>query len=168
MHRVFTYGTLKTGQPNHYFMTEKVRYRNFFFFVNIAMEIPQTVCGNSNNAHSVADPGFPRSGGASPGGRQHTILPNFPKNCMQLKKLDRGEGVRPSRPPQIHQWVILCVRSKLILRIPQWRGDILNGSKILLYYTTSRQTEICSSMPLGPRNYYTSQNAPLASGVLKA
>ena len=35
--------------------------------------------------HSVADPGFPRGGGAnSPGGggRQHTILPNFPKNCM--------------------------------------------------------------------------------------
>ena len=25
MHRVFTYGTLKTGQPNHYFMTEQVQ-----------------------------------------------------------------------------------------------------------------------------------------------
>ena len=53
MHRVFTYGKLKTGQPNHYFMTEKVRDRNFFLFVNIAMEIPQKVCGYDNNAHPL-------------------------------------------------------------------------------------------------------------------
>ena len=34
-----------------------------------------------------ADPGFPVGGGANPlGGRQHTILPNFPKNCMKLRK----------------------------------------------------------------------------------
>ena len=46
----------------------------------------------------VADPGFPRGGGAnSPGGRQHTILPNFPKNCMKLKEF--GPRGRPSRPP---------------------------------------------------------------------
>ena len=46
--------------------------------------------------HSVADPGFPRGGGAnSPGGgRQHTILPNFPKNCMKLKEF-RPPGGRP-------------------------------------------------------------------------
>ena len=38
-------------------------------------------------ADSVADPGFSRGGGAnSPGGHQHTILPNFPKNCMKLKE----------------------------------------------------------------------------------
>ena len=42
---------------------------------------------------SVADPGFPRGGGAnSPGGRQHTILPNFPKNCMKLKEFGPGGG----------------------------------------------------------------------------
>ena len=37
---------------------------------------------------SVADPGFPKGGGTnSPGeGRQHTMLPNFPKNCMKLKE----------------------------------------------------------------------------------
>ena len=38
---------------------------------------------------SVADPGFPGGGGAnSPGGggRQHTILRKFPKNCMKLKE----------------------------------------------------------------------------------
>ena len=44
--------------------------------------------------NSVADPGFPRGGGAnSPGGgRQHTILPNFPINCMKLKEFGPGGG----------------------------------------------------------------------------
>ena len=44
---------------------------------------------------AVADPGFPRGGGAnSPGGRQHMILPNFPKNCMKLKEFGPG-GAHP-------------------------------------------------------------------------
>ena len=48
----------------------------------------------------MADPGFPRGGGAnSPGGRQHTNLPNFPKNCMKLKIWMPGGGGRPSWPP---------------------------------------------------------------------
>ena len=49
---------------------------------------------------SVADPRFPRGGGAnSPGGgRQHTIFPNFPKNCMRLKEFGPG-GMHPSHPP---------------------------------------------------------------------
>ena len=39
------------------------------------------------NVNAVADPGFPRGGGAnSPGGHQHTILPKFSKNCMNLKE----------------------------------------------------------------------------------
>ena len=34
-----------------------------------------------------ADPGFPVGGGAYPQGRQHTILPNFPKlTCVKLRK----------------------------------------------------------------------------------
>ena len=43
---------------------------------------------------------FRRGGGAnSPGGRQHTILPNFPKNCMKLKEFGPpGERV-PRAPP---------------------------------------------------------------------
>ena len=37
--------------------------------------------------NSVADPGFPRGGGANPtGGANIRILPKFPKNCMKLKK----------------------------------------------------------------------------------
>ena len=42
---------------------------------------------------SVADPGFPRGGGAnSPGVHQHRYLPNFPKNCMKLKEFGPPEG----------------------------------------------------------------------------
>ena len=45
----------------------------------------------------MADPGFPPGGGAnSPGGRQHTILPNFPKKCMKLKEFGPG-GASPLR-----------------------------------------------------------------------
>ena len=56
------------------------------------------------NAHSfiifyptaVADPGFPQGGGAnSPGGHQHTILPNFSKNCMKLKEFGPQGGAHP-------------------------------------------------------------------------
>ena len=32
-------------------------------------------------------------GAPTPGGRQHTILPKFPKNCMKLKEF--GPGGRP-------------------------------------------------------------------------
>ena len=33
------------------------------------------------------DTGFPVGGGTNPpGGRQHMILPKFPKNCMKLRK----------------------------------------------------------------------------------
>ena len=43
----------------------------------------------------VADPGFPQRWGRQlPGGRQHTILPTFPKNCMKLKEFGLG-GRRP-------------------------------------------------------------------------
>ena len=50
----------------------------------------------------MADPGFPRGGGANTpaGGGQHTILPNFPKNCMKLKEnLDPPGGGTSLAPP---------------------------------------------------------------------
>ena len=45
----------------------------------------------------MADLGFPGEGApTSQGGRQHTILPNFPKNCMKLKEFGPpGGGARP-------------------------------------------------------------------------
>ena len=46
----------------------------------------------------VEDPGFPRGGGAnSPGGRQHTILPNLSKTCMKMKEF--GPQGRVPRDP---------------------------------------------------------------------
>ena len=48
----------------------------------------------------VADPGFSRGGGAnSPGGRQHTILPKFPKSCMKFKEFG---------PPGAASKILLC------------------------------------------------------------
>ena len=54
-------------------------------------------------AKARADPGFPVGGGADPlgGTCQHTILSNFPKNCMKSRKFwaVRG-GARRVRPPK--------------------------------------------------------------------
>ena len=44
---------------------------------------------------------FPEEGAPTPqGGRQHTNLPKFPKNCMKLKEFGPpgGRGTRPSGP----------------------------------------------------------------------
>ena len=45
----------------------------------------------------MADPGFPRGGDVNSrgGGREHTILPYFPKNCMKLKEFGPGGGGVP-------------------------------------------------------------------------
>ena len=48
----------------------------------------------------MAEPGFPRVEGANPpGGYQQTILPKFPKDCMELKEFGPhwggGGGARP-------------------------------------------------------------------------
>ena len=50
---------------------------------------------------TVADPGFPKGGGANPKeGRQPILWPIFPENCMKMKKFwATGRVVRPSRPP---------------------------------------------------------------------
>ena len=41
---------------------------------------------------------FPEEGTPTPGGHQHTILPNFPKNCMKLKELGPQGVTRPRTP----------------------------------------------------------------------
>ena len=44
---------------------------------------------------AVADPGFPRGGGAnSPGGRQHTNLSNFPKKLHEIERISTPRGAR--------------------------------------------------------------------------
>ena len=47
----------------------------------------------------MADPGFPRGGGTnSRGGRQHTILANFPKKLHEIERIWTQGGTHPSRP----------------------------------------------------------------------
>ena len=46
-----------------------------------------------SHCYTVADPGFPREGGANPkGGRQPIICRIFPENCMKMKKFWAGGG----------------------------------------------------------------------------
>ena len=42
---------------------------------------------------------FPEEGAPTPRGRQHMILPNFPKNPMELKEFGTWGGAHPSSPP---------------------------------------------------------------------
>ena len=59
---------------------------------------------------AVADPGFPRGGGANPrGGRQPIIWPIFPKNCMKMKKFWARGG--PLDPPLRRRVPDFCGRS---------------------------------------------------------
>ena len=53
------------------------------------------------NDPTGADPGFTVGGGANPpgGGRQHTNLPDFPKNCMKLGKFCPWGGGAPLDRP---------------------------------------------------------------------
>ena len=63
---------------------------------------------------------FPEEGAPTPQvGRQHTILPYFPKNCMKLKKFGPPGGARPWRPlrsatasiggtPVWNVWISVC------------------------------------------------------------
>ena len=63
----------------------------------------------------MRDPGFPRGGGANPGGRQHTILPKFSKKCMKLKELGPlGVGGGLQKDPPLE--VILIMNNTVILR----------------------------------------------------
>ena len=50
---------------------------------------------------SGADPGFAVGGSPNPPGegRQHTNLPDFPKNCMKLRKFWSVRGGGASDPP---------------------------------------------------------------------
>ena len=70
----------------------------------------------------MADPGFPRGGGAnSPGGCQHTILPKFPKNCIKSKEFGPG-GASPAPPLRsatglVYLWILLfLLTADLVVR----------------------------------------------------
>ena len=66
------------------FQFGKHQHLNYHFMPNLA----------------VADPGFPRGGGANPkgGGRQPIIWPIFSENCMKMKKFWAGGGASLAPP----------------------------------------------------------------------
>ena len=77
----------------------------FTLYVNVG------VCIFENN--TVADPGFPRGGGANAqGGRQDMILLKFPENCMKLKKIRPPGGGRVPCAPLRSATVIEAMVSK--------------------------------------------------------
>ena len=49
--------------------------------------------------YAVADPGFPRGGGAKPRGGHQPIWPIFPENCMKMNKFRTRGGACPLQPP---------------------------------------------------------------------
>ena len=58
---------------------------------------------------------FPEVGAPTPqGGRQHTILPKFPKNCMKLKEFGPRGGARPKfyyvDPPLVYDIIVYYVQ----------------------------------------------------------
>ena len=69
---------------------------------------------------TVADPGFPWVGRQSSRGRQHTILPKFPKNCMKLKEF--GHGGACSSYPLLRSanelLQLLCIKRTDIYVVP--------------------------------------------------
>ena len=57
--------------------------------------------GHQKIATSVADPGFPRGGGANPegGGANLIFGQKFPENCMKMKEFGPRGGKRASLAP---------------------------------------------------------------------
>ena len=94
-----------------------------------------------------------QTGGRQPqrGGRQHTIWPIFPKNCMKMKKIwPRGGGARPCAPPldppmymsDYKANISIFVRHMKPLRpklfgVCQFSDMEVNGIKLNRKYTTS-------------------------------
>ena len=85
---------------------------------------------------AVADPGFPRGGGAnSPGGCQHMILPKYPKNCMKSKEFG------PPVPPLTSATDLLGEGNlEINLFCEQSRTDHFSCCSLGIYYTKSIRT----------------------------
>ena len=74
---------------------------------SLKIALPQHLTLQKTTVHfyslriSVADPGFPRGGGASPkgGGAPTYYLTNFCRKLHEMKKFCARGGARPSRPP---------------------------------------------------------------------
>ena len=79
---------------------------------------------------------FPEVGAPTPQGRrQHTILPNFPKNCMKLKEFGPPWGVYPYCPPLDPPlvWIVatnksmLCCKNRQTLHVCKVKTTIAHS-----------------------------------------
>ena len=78
---------------------------------------------------SVADPGFPEEGAPTPRGCQHTILPNFPKNCMKLKEFGPpGVGHASLVPPPLDSPLRMAITSR------KWNTSTYSIEKSMIIY----------------------------------
>ena len=67
-----------------------------------------------------ADSGFPLGGAPTLRGCQHAILPNFPKNCMKLRKLWawRGRPLRSTNECIVSFWIGFLINGLTQFKTP--------------------------------------------------
>ena len=94
------------------------------------------------------DPGFPRGGGAdSPGGCQHTILPNFPKKLHEIERIWVPGGHAPLAPP-LRSATAFCLQGYVFMNVclcmmslPVWLpGTIFFGGSLSLVPCSFRES----------------------------
>ena len=89
----------------------------------------------STQSQTVADPGFPRGGGANLGGHRHMILPNFLENCIGGCYLWQWLSISGSKGPiffhfHTHLGFVSPWGKSLICHCYQlWIQDYLNGGR---------------------------------------
>ena len=124
----------------------------------IAYLLPiRRILNDSNGGSRIS----PRRGAPTPGGRQHTILPNFPKNCMKVKEFGPPRG--DTRVPRVplrsatglsYSWIggkeclqmvkLLKFRIKTCTKVEwcviliRYRPNLLGGWWVILPYGRSR------------------------------
>ena len=96
------------------------------------------------------DPGFPVGGGADPpsGGRQHTILSNFPKNCMKSRKFwTIGEGARHwyIRQMTTKASVNMVKPCKYVMMVIEWK-QIYTNLLITVWMIINNETDFHKSV----------------------
>ena len=113
---------------------------------------------------SVVDRRFLRGGGAKSlggvGGYQHTILPNFPKNCIKLPQLD---GIRSrkwrdrsrAKRNTVYTFRWWTVASDRCASFKQIDGQIKNWKRICLYF--AMMIRCCIQMWVLQTNWWTSR-----------
>ena len=111
---------------------------------------------------SVADARFPRGAGTNflgGGGYQHTILPNFPKTCIKLLKLDGSRSRKwrdrsRAKRNTVYTFRWWTVASDRCASFKQIDGQIKNWKRKCLYF--AMMISCCKQMWVLQGNWWTS------------